>query len=702
MQDQETNIDMKSEIKFFILGSLFYFLYYFVIGLIQYALHQKASSQLFIFAFVFLFTALAAYKTKALSIFINVFPLSVVVSLLYYSKNLSPIALTITPLFFLIPFLTIKFSQRQYGLITSLLSLVVYLTYTFSQSLIDGATFINVSASYLFITALCNHYESKSSENSKLNLEKKALVAESKKTKDAFWANISHEIRTPLNGILGMTQLLNDSPLKDEQKELLQIVKDSAENLNIILSDVIDYSKLETNELEITKAPFSLKDCLIEVLNLFDHMAKQKKIKLSYSIDPGVSIGILTDQSRLKQVLTNLVANAIKFTQAGHIKIIVEKDGKNEILRFSVEDTGIGISEDKKEKLFLSFTQIDDRRTRKYSGTGLGLVICAKVIKLLGGTIEVESQVGHGSSFSFTIIAIPVKVRPKASEQESTFDNSNHLTRSIDLNILVVEDNPVNQRLLVALLNKSGHKAKVAGDGIEALEALEKESFNLIFMDIQMPRMDGITATQKILELYPDSPPKIVAVTANVLKEDRDKCFQAGMDEFLTKPINNHILQLLLQRYSRQIIEVDDVLKKMDDRSLDESLESSPSEVKSGDTLFSLKELLKHFDNDMDVINTIFEQFKIKYPQDIEKLWQAYKDQDRIVIAEVAHSLKGSFSALYSAKAIALSSKLQKVAPQRTINELAGLIGEIDAICDQLSLEIDLTIKDSSTHFYSA
>lgn len=692
----------QSEIKFFILASIFNFFYFFLLGIIQYSLYQNSSSLLFIFSFIFLFTALAAYLTKAINVLIYIFPVSIIFSLIYYSKKLSLLSHFIIPLFFIIPFLINKFSNKRFSLTSSLISLVIYISYSFSQSIIDISMTINISAAYLFITFLCNYYERKSIENNKLSIEKKALAQESKKTKNAFWANISHEIRTPLNGILGMTQLLNDSPLKDEQKELLQIIKNSAENLNIILSDVIDYSKLETNELEITKAPFFLKDCLSEVLSLFDHMAKQKKIKLSYSIDPGVSHGILTDQARLKQVLTNLVANALKFTQSGHIKIIVEKDGKKETLRFSVEDTGIGISEEKKEKLFLSFTQIDDKRTRKYSGTGLGLVICAKIVKLLGGTIEVESHVGHGSSFSFTIAALPVKARPRNKDLESHYDTSNHLTRSIDLNILVVEDNPVNQRLLIALLKKNGHKAKLAGDGIEALEALEKESFNLIFMDIQMPRMDGITATQKILELYPENPPKIVAVTANVLKEDRDKCFQAGMDEFLTKPINGHILQSLLQRYSRQIVEVDDVLKRMDDRLERADQKGSPQVEHQAESLFSLKEILKHFDNDLDVIETIFDQFKIKYPKDIKKLWSAYNEKDRKKIEEIAHSLKGSFSALYSTKAISVAAKLEKGASKRSIDDLSILISEVDIICGQLCKEIDNSIKSADTRPYSA
>ena len=541
-----------------------------------------------------------------------------------------------------LPIMSLYFVGPKKGLVYSLLGLVFIITFLHLHT--RGFEFpispLNVAGKnlhngigliclFVFITYLTWHYEKSSLENqSRLKRsEQKALQAN--KTKDIFWANISHEIRTPLNGILGMTNLLIDSRLNKDQKELLQIIKDSAENLNIILSDVIDYSKIETGELDIQKKPFSLIKALDQVIHLFEHMASDKDIDLSYSIDSDVPYGILTDESRLRQILINLVANAIKFTDQGFVKILVERGSRKDILKFSIEDSGIGIPETKREKLFKPFTQVDDTSSRKYGGTGLGLVICKNLVEILGGQISLESQVGVGTTFSFTTKVMPVQVKSKdGSHMPARKDY--YFTKTVSLQILVVEDNPVNRRLLISLLNKNGHDPDIAVNGVEAVNLAKEKNYDLIFMDLQMPEMDGITATRIILDMEKKKKPKVVAVTANVLQEDRDKCFEAGMDDFMAKPINNNILLSILERYSKQVLEVKDAFMDYEESSdpLEEVAPVVRIEASENYETFDAYELLDNYSDDIFVIETMVQQFSERYGEDIGVLHDALAEND--------------------------------------------------------------------------
>ncbi|MCF8059873.1 MAG: response regulator [Bacteriovoracaceae bacterium] len=610
-----------------------------------------------------------------------------------------------------IPIMSLYFVGPKKGLIYSLLGLVLLIAFLHlhTQKFPFPPTNLDLQAKnlhngigliclFVFITYLTWHYEKSTLENqTRLKLsEQKALQAN--KTKDIFWANISHEIRTPLNGILGMTNLLLDSRLNKDQGELLQIIKDSAENLNIILSDVIDYSKIETNEIEIQKKPFSLVKTLDQIVQLFQHMANEKGIDLSYSIDSDVPYGILTDENRLRQIIINLVANAIKFTDHGFVKILLERGSRKDVIKFSIEDTGIGIPQNKLEKIFKPFTQVDDSNSRKYGGTGLGLVICKKLVEILGGKIHFESQVGQGSTFSFSIKVMSVQV--KGRENDTLFNRPDlHLTKTVALNILVVEDNPVNRRLLVSLLNKNGHDPDIAVNGVEAVNFAKDKFYDLIFMDLQMPEKDGITATKEILEIHSENRPKIVAVTANVLQEDRDKCFEAGMDDFMAKPINNNILISILERYSKQVLEFKDAFMDYEEAVVPRN-ESKVTRIDSSEhyTTFDAIELLDNFSDDIFVIETIVQQFSEKYGEDLSILFEAIENNDFATIELRAHSLKGSFASLFCKKGLTLSIQLERMGKLADSSEAEDVLNEMKVLCGELveELETFLNLRQSA------
>lgn len=609
------------------------------------------------------------------------------------SATLWYLALPITSLYFIGPKKGIVYS------LLALTSLVVFLHLHITpiefpkqdiskedEVLIYGVNFICL---FIFTTYLTWHYERSTVENQNRIKTSQQKALQANKTKDIFWANISHEIRTPLNGILGMTNLILDSRLSKEQKEYLEIIRDSAENLNIILSDVIDYSKIETKEIEIQKKPFSLIKTLDQVLNIFKHLAQEKGIVLSYSIDTDVPNGILTDESRLRQILVNLVANAIKFTEQGFVKILVERGNRRDTLIFNVEDTGIGIPQSKREKLFRPFTQIDEGSSRKFGGTGLGLVICKNLVELLDGKISVESQVGQGSTFTFSTRIMPIQSRI-INEKDEVESNDHLPTRTTPLKILVAEDNPVNRRLIVSLLNKNGYSPDVAEDGQEAVEKAKENKYELIFMDLQMPIMDGITATKKIIELYPEERPKIVAVTANVLQEDRDQCFEAGMDDFLAKPINNNLLLSILERYSKQFYGYRQTVVDFDNTKG----QSAPTPMVSpllNENYFSFDaiELLDNYSDDLFVIETIVQQFSERYQEDLEVIEKSLLDNDFETLALRAHSMKGSFASLFCKKGLTYAIQLERMGKTSNTNEAPGIINELKILCAELVVELE-------------
>lgn len=510
-------------------------------------------------------------------------------------------------------------------------------------------------------------------------------------SKDLFWSNISHEIRTPLNGILGMTHLLMGSHTSKEQKELLSIIKDSADGLNMILSDVMDYSKLESGEIDLEKKPVYLKSLLEEIIDQFHYAASEKDIYLNFLIDSDVPQGLLTDALRIKQIINNLVNNAIKFTENGTVKILVEKGGKKNQFRISIEDSGIGIPVTKQDWLFKPFSQIDSGFSRKYGGTGLGLVICKKLVELLGGTISVESQQDRGSTFSFTFIALPVQV--KQNKIEKNKDRwSPYIIKASDIRILVAEDNLVNQKLLISLLDKNGFKADVANNGKEAVDICSQNTYDLIFMDMQMPILNGIEASKEIIKMSPGKPPKIVAVTANVLQEDKEACFEAGMDDFITKPVSNNMLISILERYTKQIRTSMDVSSSMGHPLIESDRKDESFDVKELSSKFKyidVEELLDSYNFDLFVIKTITEQFIKNIPGLISDLEKAFEDNDIYQIEFLSHSLKGTLTNFYARDLLSQAINLEKLAKEQKVMEALTLYSTIVKSIDLFILEIN-------------
>jgi len=507
---------------------------------------------------------------------------------------------------------------------------------------------------------------------SRQELEAALIKAEdAKQLQEQFLANMSHEIRTPLNGIQGMTSLLLETKLSDEQHEFTNMIKRSLNNLVVILNDVLDFANIQAGKLTLEKIEFDIIDALEAVQNQFAHQLSSKSLDFRVLIDNDVPPTLIGDQYRLKQILINLIGNAVKFTKTGGIQVHLGLQQKTEttaIILFTVRDTGIGISAEKLQTIFERFAQANMDISRRYGGAGLGLAISKGLVQLQGGGILVESTPGKGSVFSFHI-AYSIK---KSTEEVPAVDYASRLK---DKRFLVVEDNEVNQKLIGFVLQKVGGKVDIASDGKEAIAYFEQnKSYDLIIMDLQMPVMDGYETAVYIRQNLQLKTP-IIAMTATALKGDQEKCREVGMNDFMLKPFD-----------------FNDLYKRLVSLLFNESLETGSDDAQKKQKPAKMYDLglLEELD-DKESLLDVLSLFLDNTPQEVKELEQLVRQKNWNALFRLSHKIKGAVAILQATQLASLLGKIEENAKEE--KDVSILEKQVEEVCT-LFTEMEMQLRE--------
>jgi PAS domain S-box-containing protein len=585
------------------------------------------------------------------------------------------------------------------------------------------------------------------------------------RTKSEFLANISHEMRTPLNGIIGMTELALDAAVDREQIECLETVRESAESLLTLINELLDFAKIEAGKVVLERVEFNLSDWMRDSLKPLVFRGRQKGLDFRCLIDSSIPQLLLGDPEWLRHILINLVSNAVKFTDKGFVRVAARLDvaansGADEwdfesketsgsrkenltlasnptedsdglqrvILHFTVQDSGIGIPAEQHDMIFAPFEQADNSITRRYGGTGLGLAIARQLSGLMRGKVWLESTVGEGTTFHFTVqLHVPrLKLKPRTNHKNDMPRPSiAHPEFYRPLQVLVVEDNYVNQRLIVKLLNNRGHKTAVANDGVEALRVLESNSeFDVILMDMQMPRLSGLETTAVIRksEVSTGQHIPIIALTANVLKGDREKCLAAGMDDYLTKPINreelfatlikavvNNIKPIAPQDASdSEVIDLDEPLavkqrevscganddpvraQETDILALPESSRSVKREnASSFSSVIDQSALWQRLEGDSELLRELLEGYRDFCPQVLAELRHAVETRNTVLVQQSAHQIKGVIANFAASEAYSSARDLERSGMNADLTGAPDMLARLEAALVAVDRELE-------------
>ncbi len=536
------------------------------------------------------------------------------------------------------------------------------------------------------IVATCRDITQRKWAEEELQKAKEAAEA-ANLAKSNFLAVMSHEIRNPLNAVTGMTELLLSTKLSPKQQGFVQTIRHSSDALLTIINDILDFSKIESGKLELEQQPFELKTCIEVSLNLIASKAIEKGLKLTYQITPQTPEMIIGDAARLSQILVNLLSNAVKFTESGRISVSVTAHEleSNEAtstpyphyqIYFAVKDTGIGIPPQQMEHLFKSFSQVDASISRRYGGTGLGLAICKQLTEIMGGHIWAGSQVGQGSTFYFTLVAQSSHFQQPTPQVEFLAAIPRLVT--LPLRILLAEDNRVNQQVVLLILEQLGYRADVVGNGLQVLESLRRQSYDVVLMDVLMPEMDGLTTARQICQEWPpEKRPRIIAMTANAYRSNQEQCLAAGMDDYITKPIQTAQLVYALSQCRIQTTPYISY--------------SSPSNPINTQMLQSLRKMAGT--KATEVLAQIIDIYFVEAPQLIQAMRTAVETGDAAALQQAAHTLRATSATLGAIPLSELCKDLEAMGDTGiTEGAMTGVL-QVEAIYETVKAALQMELQ---------